>query len=258
MSTPWWIHIATHAALYYAVTLTGLGLIVTLTYRAHFSCTDMEKRWRMTSIVVMSLAGAIFCWIAYLLESGSLVQPDAEFSETVRQYASPYVMLFFSLVTHLGNTSTLTVICALLVFFMLVLRQYKLAFGSLLAIGGNGILNVSLKDIFERLRPINPYGAPVDSWSFPSGHSSGSLVAYGLMAYLALRLLPRPYHLPALLLSCAIAFTIACSRVFLHYHYASDVLAGLMSGLLWLTFCIAVMEYGRVHPLPQPPTQHPG
>jgi undecaprenyl-diphosphatase len=232
------------------VTLVALLLIVTSAYRAHIACADAEKRWLTTSLLVMGLAGSMFCWIAYLLQTGSLEQPDAEFSETVRQYASPYVMLYFHAVTHLGNTSTLTIICTLVVLLMLLLRQYKLAFGSLLAIGGNSILNVSLKDIFERLRPISPYSEPLDSWSFPSGHSSGSLVAYGLLAYLAMRLLPRPYHLPALLLGSAIAFTIATSRVFLHYHYASDVLAGLMSGLLWLTFCIAVMEYARSHPLP--------
>lgn len=258
MSTPWWIHIATHAAGYYVMALLAIWLIVTLAYRAHGACADAEKRWLITSLLVMVLAGSVFCWVAYLLQTGSLAQPDAEFSETVRQYASPYVMLYFHVVTHLGNTSTLTVICVLLVVLMLWLRQYSLAFGSLLAIGGNSILNVSLKDIFERLRPINPYSEPLDSWSFPSGHSSGSLVAYGLMAYLAMRLLPQRYHLPALLLGSAVAFTIGVSRVFLHYHYASDVLAGLMSGLLWLTFCIAVMEYARTHPLPHQPSTDKG
>jgi membrane-associated phospholipid phosphatase len=250
--------VATHAFGYYLVILVALLLIVASAYRAHIACADLEKRWRITSVLVMTLAGAIFCWIAYLLQTGSLEQPDAEFSETVRQYASPYVMLYFHAMTHLGNTSTLIIICVSVVLLMLLLRQFKLAFGSLLAIGGNSILNVSLKDIFERLRPISPYNEPLDSWSFPSGHSSGSLVAYGLMAYLVMRLLPRPYHLPALLLGCAIAFTIACSRVFLHYHYASDVLAGLMSGLLWLTFCTALMEYGSTSPPPHQPSPDKG
>lgn len=254
MSTPWWIHVATHAAAYYVVALVAICLIVTLAYRAHFASADGEHRWLITSLIVMTLAGTMFSWIAYMLQAGDLEPMDAAFSETVRQYAHPYIMLYFQVITHLGNTSTLTVICVLVVFLMLLLRQYTLAFGSLLAIGGNGILNVSLKEIFERLRPIHPYGAPVDSWSFPSGHSSGSLVAYGLLAYLVMRLLPTRYHLPALLLGSSIAFTIATSRVFLHYHYASDVLAGLMSGLLWLTFCIAVMEYARAHTLAHQPS----
>jgi len=258
MSTPWWIHIATHAAEYYAVALVAIWIIVTLAYRTHLASADGENRWLTTSLIVMALAGSMFSWIAYLLQTGNLEQLDAEFSETVRQYASPYVMRYFHVVTHLGNTSTLTIICVLTVFLMLLLRQYTLAFGSLLAIGGNSILNVSLKDIFERLRPINPYSEPLDSWSFPSGHSSGSLVAYGLLAYLVLRLLPSRYHLPALLLGSSTAFTIATSRVFLHYHYASDVLAGLMSGLLWLTFCIAVMEYARSHPSPHQPSPDKG
>ncbi|MCB4810825.1 phosphatase PAP2 family protein [Methylovorus menthalis] len=254
----WWMHIATYAAEYYVVGLVALWLIVPLAYRAHFSRADSEKRWLITSLLLMSMAGGVFCGIAYLLETGSLIQPDAEFSETVRKHASPVAMQYFRLVTNLGNTSTLTVICVLVVLLMLWLRQFKLAVGSLLAIGGNGLINVSLKDIFERLRPINPYGAPVDSWSFPSGHSSGSLVTYGLLAYLVMRLLPSRYHLPALLLGSSLAFTIASSRVFLHYHYASDVLAGLMSGLLWLTFCIALLEYTTTFPPQQQPSPDKG
>jgi len=258
VNTPWWMHIATYGAAYYVVALVAIWLVVTAAYRTHLSCADREKRWLMTSLLLMSLAGGMFCWIAYLLETGSLLQPDAEFSEAVRDHASPFALHYFHLITHLGNTSTLTLICVLAVLLMLWLRHFKLAAGSLLAIGGNSILNVSLKDIFERLRPINPYSEPLDSWSFPSGHSSGSLVAYGLLAYLVMRLLPSRYHLPALLLGSSLAFSIACSRVFLHYHYASDVLAGLMSGLLSLTFCIALMEYTSTSPPPHQPSPDKG
>ena len=82
-------------------------------------------------------------------------------------------------------------------------------------------------------------------FSFPSGHSSGSVVAYGMLAYLALRLLPIRWHLPGLLATVALAFTVGASRLFLGVHFASDVIAGFASGAAWLAMCITLIERMR-------------
>ena len=37
----------------------------------------------------------------------------------------------------------------------------------------------------------------------------------------------------------------ACSRVLLQVHYASDVLAGLASGSVWLGLCIVGLRYAH-------------
>lgn len=100
----------------------------------------------------------------------------------------------------------------------------------MLAIAGNDILNQSLKQLIGRIRPLNPEGALlVQGLSFPSGHSSGAVVAYGMLAYLALRLLPKAWHLPVLVAALALAFTVGISRVVLRVHFASDVAAGFAS-----------------------------
>ena len=66
-----------------------------------------------------------------------------------------------------------------------------------------------------------------------------------MLAYVAVRLLPERWELPAVLVAAGLAFSIGCSRVFLQVHWASDVLAGLASGSAWLVVCVVSIEMLR-------------
>ena len=112
--------------------------------------------------------------------------------------------------------------------------------------GGNGLLNTVLKNVFERVRPAHGNGMVSElGWSFPSGHASGATVAYGMLAYIAVRTLPAVWHLPVVLTAAALAFTVGCSRIFLQVHFASDVAAGFAFGTAWLAVCIGSVELIR-------------
>jgi undecaprenyl-diphosphatase len=118
--------------------------------------------------------------------------------------------------------------------------------GWTMALGGNGVLNPALKQLFARLRPLHAAeGASAPGFSFPSGHSSGTVVAFGMLAYLGLRLLPKQWHLPVLLAAVLLAFSVGVSRIVLRLHYASDVAAGFASGTAWLAICVTGIEFGR-------------
>jgi len=85
------------------------------------------------------------------------------------------------------------------------------------------------------------------SWSFPSGHSMGSLIAYGMVAYLVvLALMPRR-GLQAGVVAAAtlLVLSIGLSRMYLGVHYFSDVMGGFAAGVLWLSACISGLEVAR-------------
>ncbi|MFA6178600.1 MAG: phosphatase PAP2 family protein [Candidatus Methylopumilus sp.] len=178
-----------------------------------------------------------------LAKIAALPQFDQALANSIAVSTPAEALQFFALVTHAGDTVTYTVICIVMAGTMLLSKRHLLAMGSVMAIGGNSILNPSLKAIFERVRPVHEHGLVVaNGWSFPSGHTSGAVVTYGIMAYILLRLTPRRWHLVILVSAVSLAFTIACSRVFLQVHYLSDVIAGALSGLCWLTLTILTIH----------------
>lgn len=194
------------------------------------------------------LAGVlVFMFLASALTQGSsLIRFDQAISDALRANLAPRVLQVFAALTHLADTATLTVLCVVGTFVLVALRQRGLALAWVLAIAGNGILNQSLKRLIGRVRPLDPEGALlVPGLSFPSGHSSGAVVAYGMLAYLALRLLPKAWHLPVLVAALALTFTVGISRVVLRVHFASDVAAGFASGSAWLALCITSFELVR-------------
>ena len=198
-------------------------------------------------LALIAAAALVFAMLAgNLVAEASLVRFDRLLSAAIQAQAEPWAHRFFALVTHFGDTATLTVLCIAGAATLLLLRRPLLALGLVAAIGGNSLLNPALKEIFERTRPLLESDRGFDGWSFPSGHASGAVAAYGMLAYILLRLLPGRWHLPVILAAVAIAFSTGFSRIYLQAHYLSDVIAGFASGSAWLTVCIAGIELTRM------------
>ena len=203
---------------------------------------------------VVVAGAAIFAEAAEVLGSSADARRAGEldqvFSNAVRRGISPTTYRFFSNITHLADTATLTVLAIAGALALLWLRRRWLAVAFVVAIAGNALLNITLKGIFERARPLHdPAIELVRGFSFPSGHSSGAVVAYGMLAYVLIRCLSPAlvarFRLPLVLAATALAFTIGCSRIFIQAHFATDVLAGFASGSAWLAVCIVSAEWLR-------------
>lgn len=106
------------------------------------------------------------------------------------------------------------------------------------------ICNVILKPIVARIRPysinqtVQLLVTPLKDYSFPSGHTAASFASVSAL-YFAGR---KRMAAGALIVSVLIAF----SRMYLYVHYPTDVLGGLIIGLLcgWIADMIIqkVME----------------
>jgi membrane-associated phospholipid phosphatase len=162
----------------------------------------------------------------------------------------PAILYFFRFVTNLGGIAamvTLTVGGGLL---LAVQRRRFLTLVWFIAAIGGALLNIELKEGFERQRPppaLRDAAVTETNESFPSGHSMGSTIGYGMLGYvLILRLRRRPR--PCLAIATGLAMLvllIGFSRAYLRAHWFSDVCGGLAMGTVWLSFCISGLEIVR-------------
>jgi undecaprenyl-diphosphatase len=130
-------------------------------------------------------------------------------------------------------------------------RRWIVLCGWLAAFVGAGLLDATLKAVISRPRPP---GAGVfllsSSWSFPSGHAMGSLVGYGMLAYVLVvfRIRGRSMRMGVVIVAAALVVAIGLSRLYLGVHYFSDVIGGYAAGLVWLSACISGLEVARRRP----------
>src|SRR4029077_6341122 len=96
------------------------------------------------------------------------------------------------------------------------------------------IIDATMKVVFERPRPKLDYAAVLPDYSFPSGHSMNGAVFYVGLPLLGWSIFGRRVGLIAVALAAILAFGIGVSRIYLGYHYFTDVLGGWLAGIVWL------------------------
>ena len=149
---------------------------------------------------------------------------------------------FWVFITHLGDGGYLWI--AIGVALLLFKKTRPVGISVLLALLINlFITNIGLKNIIARPRPFNVNPELVtlikhpSSFSFPSGHTSGSLTA----AMVLYHLMPKKIGVPAVVLATMIAF----SRMYIGVHYPTDVLGGIAVAVIASTVAIMVVRFAK-------------
>jgi membrane-associated phospholipid phosphatase len=173
----------------------------------------------------------------------SLADFDVALSGALRQHLSHGTVRAFAAITDLGDPVMLTALGACVAVVLMAMRRWTVAVAWAVATISGGLLNTMLKRIFERTRPLHDHGLVSEtSWSFPSGHASGSMIVYGLLAYIIVRNTRPAWHIPVALVCMTLIVFVGSSRVLLQVHYLSDVIAGYAVGTAWVALWIAGLE----------------
>jgi undecaprenyl-diphosphatase len=186
-----------------------------------------------SSTVVIGVACASLAVFVFLLAEvthfGRLWWLDRSVNEIMSQQSAWIVLLSRGLHYLFSAISLIliSIILALVLWRRIGRRRAVLIAGPMLL--GAGV-NQLVKLLVARPRPVNAMIALSDS-AFPSGHTSATAIFFGIMCMVLLpRLTPG---LPRAVMISASAFLVALvgfSRLALHVHWLTDVLAGLALG----------------------------
>ena len=144
-------------------------------------------------------------------------------------------------VTDLGSVIFVTIMGVILGGIFLYRRRILDAATLVIVLIGGGLLSTVLKIVFQQERPrlfssIVPL--PPD-YSFPSGHSLISFCLYGFFAAWLVVDAPRePWRWLVAAVSLGIAALVAFSRLYLGVHWPTDVTAGMLIAVFWVSLCM--------------------
>jgi membrane-associated phospholipid phosphatase len=201
------------------------------------------------TIGVISLADAA-------TESDGLAALDPEFTTDVVAHRAPLLTTLARALTFVGDVPVLVALMLIAAFLLWKWTRGLRAPALLLfAMAGSAALTYGVKALVERKRPgITVVLGPVDnSFAFPSGHTLNSTVFFVTLAAL-LWVGLRSYGARTALAVAAVLMSIGIglSRVYLGYHWATDVLAGWTIAITWLALVSLVAYFSRSHPKQQP------
>ena len=195
-----------------------------------------SRIWPLILGIACALAAAlVFTWFASEVAEGELLAFDSSVREFVHSFSSPWLTTVMEAVSYMGKVRTLVILGAGVVALMVYLRMFRSAAIFLITMAGEIMLEITLKATYQRARPVPFFDLPPpESYSFPSGHALGSLCFYGILAWIVVRRIQDARIRKVIwVLTAMFILMIGLSRVYLGVHYPSDVLAGVVVGLIW-------------------------
>lgn len=219
------------------------------TWRSRTSTPARQRRARpAVTVVGRLLVGAASIWVllsalglilTHVFNTGPVHRADLGVDVWFSHHRSPgwnSVMLF-------GTTmaETLTVIIATAALALLARWRLGHWWASVLlvtsVVGEVLIFLAVTATVPQRRPPVRRLQLAPPTSSYPSGHTAAAVALYCCVAVVILMIYAR---YPVARVVAGVLFLVpvfvACARLYLGEHYPSDVIAGALLGVLWLTY----------------------
>jgi len=155
---------------------------------------------------------------------------------------TPFVTEFMYLLTTIFDLSlefAIVVLCITVLVYLIKGKKYAILFPSALIAGG--ILTYFLKMFFNVSRPLDTLIAPFGQ-SFPSYHSVIATIFFGMLIYIFNDYLKKPWRVILNIFCVVMVILISFSRLYLGVHWLSDVLGGILLGILVIYVSVKIFK----------------
>jgi undecaprenyl-diphosphatase len=217
-----------------------------------------SQRGSPLGAVTMTVVVGFFALLACLLVLGTLAAGirdqevftmDTVATPFLHGLASPALDAVMNGLTLIGSDFVIVPLFIVAVIGLVRVRRRREALFLAVASVGSLILNATMKVFFQRPRPQLAYAQVLPDYSFPSGHTMNSLVFYVALAIVLWAIFGRRVGAIAVPAAVVLAVFVGISRIYLGYHYFTDVLGALLAGAGWLLVVGAAFRTGPLYNL---------
>lgn len=194
-----------------------------------------------------AVGAAAFVALLVTVERGTgLASLDPQVTHRVVGLRAPLLNAVAQVVTFFGSEFWLAAVTVIAAGILFIRAERFRAAVVIVSMATSAASTVVIKLVVNRPRPgaLIELDAPEASFSFPSGHTLNSTVCYGIVALMVLPLLKsRGARITIGAAVGILIIAVGSSRLYLGYHWATDVLAGwtLGMGILGLAITAATV-----------------
>lgn len=208
---------------------------------------ENKQNERVTHLSIMSflilMMIGLFAFITFQISGEGILAFDAQIIAYVQSFVTPEMTAFVLSLTEFGSVKYVVAFVLILGTGLFFTQHNKLALFVVVASGGGAALNLILKNMISRDRPNILPIIEASGYSFPSGHSMGSLIFYGSAAFVIVYFTKESLTKWGSVLALSIFISsIGVSRIYLGVHYPTDVIGGFAMGIAWLFICIIAFK----------------
>jgi undecaprenyl-diphosphatase len=198
--------------------------------------------WQNYNWISSFLALVIFLAIAFLLKTHHLQKFDEHFLFHLQNIFPKWFFIIARSLYFLGEAEV-AVFVVLLSLIILVWKRYWKEAQVLAASSLTVLLLVDkvLKPFFDRARPLVRLVENVYGKSFPSGHATGNLLLYLLLAYFLSTYFPN-HKIIFYTIAILLLFLMGISSSYLRVHWITDIYAGYCVGYIMFTISLAILR----------------
>ncbi|HEY5237655.1 MAG TPA: phosphatase PAP2 family protein, partial [Rhizomicrobium sp.] len=185
--------------------------------------------------------------LAVAVSSGATIPFDNFFRSGIHRWASPSLTMLAYGVSLLGSVAVLAVLFAIALAGFWIAGRPRPKIVLVWAMGGAVVIDNVLKYSFHRVRPEPFFGPAPETYSFPSGHMLFSCCFYGALACILAASFRSGLSRAMVWVAVVLLVTaIGLSRIYLGFHYPTDVIGGLLVATFWINALISFGTFNDV------------
>lgn len=190
--------------------------------------------------IICLLCLIIFIILSILVLSKKDIYLDSFIYSFISKFINTKLTNIIKYLTYIGSAIA---VIGITLFTLIYFKNKKYALYMSIDLICITIIQLILKNIFSRSRPVDINLIEETGYSFPSGHSLTSMAFYGFIIYLIYKskLSKKSKYIFIILFILLILIT-GVSRIYLGVHYFTDVIGGFTFSIFYLIIYTSILE----------------